>query len=95
MNPIILIAIIAVAIYVIVCIYRFIKNARSGEPYLAKIKVPKLRHYYVTYYNSEKVIVQFVSQACWNLTLRIVDDSYIEQVDGELVKGKYSFIFKK
>lgn len=44
-------------------------------------------------HNSDKVVVQLANQACWNLTLRIVEDSYIEQADGELISGKYSFIF--
>lgn len=91
MNPIIIIAIIVAVIYVIARIYRFIKGIKNGE--LPKIKAPKLGHYYVTYHNADKVVVQFVNQACWNLTLRIVDDSYIEQADGELISGKYSFIF--
>ncbi len=61
--------------------------------YLPKIKIPKSGHYYVLYCNNQQVVAQFVSQSCWNLTFRIVDDSYIDSVDGEFVRGNYSIKF--
>ncbi|MCX4363304.1 MAG: hypothetical protein OSJ74_07980 [Clostridia bacterium] len=60
---------------------------------LPKIKIPKRGHYYVIFHKNQQVVAQFVSQACWNLTFRIVDDSYINSVDGEFVCGRYSIIF--
>lgn len=61
--------------------------------YLPRIKTPKSGHYYVLYYNNQQIVAQFVSQACWNLTFRIVDNSYIDSVDGEFVCGHYSIKF--
>lgn len=62
---------------------------------LPKISSPKSGHYYVLIYKNNQYIAQFVSQACFNLTFRIVDNSYINNVDGEFHAGKYSIRFVK
>ncbi len=62
---------------------------------LPRISSPKSGHYYVLYYKNNRYIAQFVSQACFNLSFRIVDESYIDYVDGEFVSGKYSIRFVK
>ena len=61
--------------------------------YLPKIKIPKSGHYYVIYHKNQQVVAQFVSQACCNLTFRIVDNSFINSVDGEFVCGNYTIKF--
>lgn len=62
---------------------------------LPKIKTPIKNHYYVVVYKSQRVVAQFLHQACWNLNFKIVDDCYIDRADGELDCKNYSIVFVK